>query len=350
MSDTPQGPDWWQASDDKWYPPPRPEMPGQVTTVPLQQPPAGPPIAPPGGPPIGPPPGAPPSGGFTPGGPPSPYAGMPPAGQPPAQQNKTPLYVAIGVVVAAALVGLIVVLTSGDDEPTAPPPDPPTTQAPPTSAGTEPPDTTDSSDEPPPSGDGTVEVVESGFSNFTAGVEGNEKTGSYGFIVENTGDEIATDVQISVSAFAADGTALASVSHTVYVLRPGEKLGIGDEFYGENFPAEIAELQVDVGEPSDYGAEEVPEEGTLTAEGITTTSDEYGLETTFTARSTYAEQVDSPMAYAIYRDASGKIIGGSYDYLDFIPPNGSVAASVQSYELIPNVGSTEIYIDSGYWY
>jgi hypothetical protein len=31
MSDTPQGPGWWQASDDKWYPPPRPTMPGEET-------------------------------------------------------------------------------------------------------------------------------------------------------------------------------------------------------------------------------------------------------------------------------------------------------------------------------
>ena len=30
MSDAPQGPDWWQASDDKWYPPPRPQMPGDA--------------------------------------------------------------------------------------------------------------------------------------------------------------------------------------------------------------------------------------------------------------------------------------------------------------------------------
>jgi hypothetical protein len=29
MSDAPQGPDWWQASDDRWYPPPRPDVPTQ---------------------------------------------------------------------------------------------------------------------------------------------------------------------------------------------------------------------------------------------------------------------------------------------------------------------------------
>ncbi len=59
MSDTSQGPGWWQASDGKWYPP-------------EQAPGAGPAGPPPGGPPGGPPPGygAPPAYGAPAGGPP----------------------------------------------------------------------------------------------------------------------------------------------------------------------------------------------------------------------------------------------------------------------------------------
>src|SRR2546423_15608265 len=41
MSDQPQGPGWWQASDDKWYPPPAPAQeppplwqPGVASAVP----------------------------------------------------------------------------------------------------------------------------------------------------------------------------------------------------------------------------------------------------------------------------------------------------------------------------
>jgi hypothetical protein len=369
MSDTPQGPDWWQASDDKWYPPPRPEMPGDADATAVSPsgpvPPAGPVPGPPTGPPTGPPsggfppaggfpPGAPPSGGFPPGAP-GPYGGMPPGAQQPGQQNRTPLYIAIGVVVAAALVGLIVVLTGGDDDPDTDPTastnttesGPPTTTVGPDDPA-DPPATESDPDEP--AGNGDVEVVEQGFSNFMGGFDQDERSASYGFIVENTSDELATDISISVSAFAADGTALASASHTVYVLRPGEKMGVGDEFYGENFAAEVAELQVQVSEPSDYGLEDVPDEGALTAEGITTSADEYGVTTTFTAKSTYAQQIDSPYVYAIYRDAAGEIIGGSYDFLDFIAANGSTAGEVSSYENIPNIASTEVYLDPGYFY
>ena len=201
-----------------------------------------------------------------------------------------------------------------------------------------------------PSGSGDVAVVDEGFSNFMGGYDQDERSASYGFIVENSGDETATDISISVSAFDASGTALASASHTVYVLRPGEQMGIGDEFFGENFATEVADIQIQVSEPSDYGLEDVPDEGALTAEGITTTADEYGVRTTFTAQSTYAQQIDNPYVYAIYRDAGGNIIGGSYGFLDFIAANGSTAGEVTSYENIPNIASTEIYLDPGYFY
>src|SRR5918998_4520686 len=374
MSDTPQGPDWWQASDDKWYPPPRPEMPGDADATAVspsgQVPPVGPPAGPPTGPPTGPPsvgyppvggfpPGAPPSGGSPPAAAPSPYGGMPPGVQPPGQQNKTPLYIAIGVVVAAALIGLIVVLAGGDDddEPTASTatsePASPTTEAGP--GGTEAPtETTEPSGGGGGGGESTgaseIAIVDEGFSNFMGGYDQDERTASYGFIVENTGDETATDINISVSAFDANGTALASASHTVYVLRPGEQMGIGAEFFGENFASEVADVQIQVSEPSDYALEDVPDEGTLTAEGINTTADESGVSTTFTAKSTYAEQIDSPYVYAIYRDAGGNIIGGSYGFLDFIAGNGTTAGEGTSYENIPNIASTEVYLDPGTFY
>jgi len=250
-------------------------------------------------------------------------------------------------VAAVALVALVVLVTGGgdDDEPSTSPTtqSAPTTEADPGSGPVSPPTT----DDGPSSGSSTVEVVESGFSNFMGGFDQDEKSASYGFIVENTGDETATDVTINVSAFDANGGALASASHTVYVLRPGQKMGLGDEFYGENFPSDVARIDVQVSEPSEF-ATEVPDEGELSAEGITTSADDYGVSTNFTVVSTFAQQIDSPYAYAVYRDGSGTIIGGSYDILDFVPANGSIAGQVNSYELIPNIATTEIYVDTGW--
>jgi hypothetical protein len=378
MSDTPQGPDWWQASDDKWYPPPRPDVPGVADTAVAAPamaapgaPPLGPPVGPPTGPPTGPPGGgyapsggvpsggyappggvpsggyAPPSGGFAPAGPPSPYGGMPPAGPAPGTQNRTPLFVAIGVVVAIALVALVVMLTGGDEpsEPTTSP----STEQPEQTGG---PGTTTASPETTaaePSGEATVAVVESGFSNFMGGFDQDERSVAYGFIVENSGGDVATDITISVSAYDAAGTAVASGSHTIHVLRPGQKLGLGDEFFGDTFAADVDRIDVQVSEPSGLGSEDVPTAGELTAEGITTTADDYSVTTKFTAKSSYAEQLDYPSAYAIYRNAEGAIIGGSTGTVDFIPASGSVAAEVRSWEAIPNIATTEIFLDPGWF-
>jgi hypothetical protein len=302
----------------------------------------------PAGPPSGGFPAGPPSGGFPPGAAPSPYGGMPP-GAPPQGQNKTPLYIAIGVVVAAALVGLIVVLTNDDDggETTSP-----TTEQTATTGNTgntsEPGGTTDTTDDAP-SGAAEIEVVETGFQNIMGGWDRDEKTATYGFIIENTGDELATDISINVSVYDADGTALASDSQSIYVLRPGEQMGIGDEFYGENFASDVDRIDVQVSEPSDYSRDDVPDEGSVTADGITTSTDDYGVTTKFTVTSTYDQQLDSPYGYAIYRNADGDIIGGSGRYLDFIPANGSVAAEVSSYEVVPNIATTEVFIDPGWF-
>jgi hypothetical protein len=295
------------------------------------------------------PPAGPPSPyrGVPPAAPPSPYGGVPPAGPPPGTPNRTPLFVAIGVVVAIAMVALVVVLTSGDDEPSEPTTSPSTEQpeqtgGPGTTAS---PDTTAAE----PSGDATVAVVESGFSNFMGGFDQDERSVAYGFIVENSGGDIATDITISVSAYDAAGTAVASGSHTIYVLRPGQKMGVGDEFFGDTFAADVDRIDVQVSEPSGLGSEDVPTEGELTAEGITTTADDYSVTTKFTAKSTYAEQLDYPSAYAVYRNAEGAIIGGSTGTVDFIPASGSVAAEVRSWEAIPNIATTEIFLDPGWF-
>jgi hypothetical protein len=331
-----------------------------VGAGPVGGPPLGPPVGPPsGGFPPGPPSGGfpvpgPPSGGFPPGGAPSPYPGMPPAGPgSPGGENQTPLFIAIGVVVAAAVIGLIFVLSSGDDE-DDPTPSTNTTEQP------NPPATDPVTTEPSggggggggnePTGSTTVEVVDSGFSNFMGGFDQDERSVTYGFIVENTGDEIATDISISISAYDADGTALASDSKTIYVLRPGEQMGLGDEFFGDTFSTEVDSIDVQVSEPSNYSVDDVPDEGTLTAEGITTTADDYSVTTKFTATSTYGQQLDYPSAYAIYRNTAGDIIGGSSGSLDFVAANGSTAGEVSSWDLIPDVATTEVYLDPGGFY
>ena len=102
MSDVPQGPGWWQASDGKYYPPeqfPSSEPPPEAPPV---APPSTPPTQPPGGPP---PPGAvagaPPAPGAMAGGPPPPGAAPAP---PPSSSSSS------GCLKALLIVGGILVV------------------------------------------------------------------------------------------------------------------------------------------------------------------------------------------------------------------------------------------------
>lgn len=370
MSDTPQGPGWWQASDDKWYPPPRPQMPGDETapatvvaptaTQPFGAPtsggfPAGPPtavsgpgFAPPGAPGTFGGPGAPGGPPSLPGGPPSPY-GVPPVAPPPGGQNRTPLFVVLGVLVAAALVGVILMLTSsGDDEPSTGTTTP-TTAAPATTAApgeTTAPPTTEAGGGTGGQTAGDIAVVESGFSVYTDQLSEEERV-SYGFTIQNNGDQVATSVPVTIAFLDDGGTVVGTADQNIGVLLPGQKMGLGDEPY--DVATGAATMQVTVGEPSSW---EAPDNyGEITVAGISTTVDDYGAPTSnFTATSTYSEQIDSPYAYAIYRNANGDIVGGSYGFLNFVPANGDTAGEVTSYSSIPDIDGTktEVYVDPGY--
>ncbi len=119
MSDEPQGPGWWYATDGRWYPPemhpdhrPDPEPP------PPEPPPVVAPVVPPGWsptgaavPPSGPPPTAAPTGGWTD----APAAGVPPSlgvprAAPPPRGRSTGRVVAIVLAIVLSILGVLVLL------------------------------------------------------------------------------------------------------------------------------------------------------------------------------------------------------------------------------------------------
>lgn len=361
MSDTPQGPGWWQASDDKWYPPPRPAMPGEAPTAPTAPPTAvapGPYGAPgavvPPGPPVGPPTG-PPSGGFPagpptsmPGGPmpgaPSPYGGMPPAMPGGSGANRTPLFVILGVLATAAVVALFFLMSDGgDDDPASP-----TTSQTPTTDGPDDPTTTSGPDEP--TGDGPVQLVDSGFSNFTD--SSDEPTAAYGFVVHNTSDDILQSVEIQVVAYAANDKVITTKDFSIGTIRPDEKLGMGNELWGENLQGGLERIEVQISNNPDSVVDpaEIPD-GAFEIGEVTTTADDYNMTTTFHATWTYAAELNIyPSAYALFRDAEGKIVGGSYG--SAAPEEGATEADVEltTYDVIPDVETTEVYLEPGWVY
>jgi hypothetical protein len=357
MSDAPQGPDWWQASDDKWYPPPRPQMPGDA---PVAAPAFAPPGAPPSGPPTGPPSGYLPSGGYPPTGPPSgpgfppgpggpgapgPYSSGPYGGPAPQSPNRTPLFIGLGVVVAIAVIGLIVALSGGDDEPSETGNRPQVTVTEPEVTTLDPTETTDGGSSGTASS-GTTEIeglamVDNGFS---VAEDDSIVEGSYGIIIENQGDELVTNFSVEVAIYDLNDTVVGTNSHMVAKLAPGERLGIGYDI-SDDVSNGIDRLEV--GFEEGYG-DSVPE-GAFSVSDVATTTDEYGTETTFVVASSYTVDLDSPYAYVIYRDAAGKIIGGTYGIVDMVPAGGRANGTLTSYDPVPNVATAEVWVDQGYF-
>ncbi|HKH03680.1 MAG TPA: FxLYD domain-containing protein [Acidimicrobiales bacterium] len=367
MSDAPQGPGWWQASDDKWYPPPRPAMPGEDETAmaAASAPPAG--VAPPAGPsgpsagyPSGPgygaPPGVPSGPGYGPGVGPPMGAGAygAPGGPPPGGgQNRTPLIVALVVVAVLAVVGIGIVATSGGDDDEN---DPiarrniDTTAAP--TDDTEDTATDETVTDTTESQSGSqgaiedIEVTDSGVTNFPDEFDGTNRA-SYAYVLTNNGDEPVANMEVTVTLVDTEGTVLSSDTDSIYLLQPGQSLGLGDTTYDEI--AEVDSIEVQPAIPS-Y-ASEAEQLGEVTVEGINTTADSSGyLTTTFTATSSYEVQLDSPWGYVVYRNADGGIVGGTYSVIDIVQPGGSTSGEVATYTAIPNVdpAQTEVYVDPGY--
>ncbi len=270
----------------------------------------------------------------------------PPSAPPgtPRTLNRTPLLVALGLLLAATAVGLILALLAGDDgkaaepfpgtrvpAPMSEPDDGPTTT-------TEAPGTTGTTTRPRQAVDG-LEVVDRGFSTYE-GVDG--PAGSYGLILENTSGKPVTHSTVRVVVHDTNDAVVASYDHDVAMVSPGGRLGLGSEV-GDPLAHGIGRLEVLT---VAGGGGPVPQ-GALTASDVSTSSDEFGVYTTFVVSSSYDVELARPHAYVVYRNAAGKIVGGANGVIDPIPPRGRATAAVTAFAVVPDVARVDVDVDPG---
>jgi hypothetical protein len=260
------------------------------------------------------------------------------------------LFIALGALAAVALIGLILVISSGggdDDEPhrrrpvpttpSTPTTDAPTTEADdPTATGSDP--ATDG-----PTVQGTTDVsqlalVDQGFSVSDDG-------GSYGIVIANNGTETVTNFEVQVAVYDPSNTVVTTDTHLVAKLGPAEQLGIGYDILTDDAANGVGRLEVEFEEG--YG-DTVPD-GAFSISEVATSTDEFSTETTFVVTSTYAQDLDSPYAYVIYRDSAGKIIGGTYGFVDMIPANGRASGTLTSFDPVDGVATSEVDVDAGFF-
>jgi hypothetical protein len=266
-----------------------------------------------------------------------------PPGPAPRKVNRALVIGAAGLLLTAVAIGVFVARFGNDDGDAEPSP---TTDAPPAvsepdggttatreSNGT----TTTTARTVPVQG---LAVVDSGFSTYE-GFDG--PAGSYGLILENRTDRPISHLAVQVVVYDRNDVVVGSYDHAVAVVNPGARLGLGAEI-SDPLPNGIGRLDIRTegreGEPVPGGA--------FTVADVSTSSDEFGVYTTFVVSSSYAVELRLTPAYAVYRDAAGRIVGGASGLVDLIPPRGRANGEVTAFAVVPNVTRADVYVDPGF--
>lgn len=224
------------------------------------------------------------------------------------------------------------------------------------------------SDEAPDGGE--VRVVEQGLSVFPGPAQPgtgytpeavaagqDHDVVSWGVVVENTSDWVATYTDIAVDLVDPGGAVTLRDrpgAETVVVLLPGERYGTGHTgMLTEG--GEPADLEVEIG-PSEWVTADARgvEFAEITARGIETSNDErLRFVTAFAMESSYS--TSRPVwATAVFRNADGEIIGGTsrandtYGYdPDRTAAPGRSSGEITISRTVPTVDDTqsEVYLD-----
>ena len=268
-----------------------------------------------------------------------------PPGPPRGRRLPTPLLIAVGLLLVAATIGVAVALFAGDDgeaDQSSGTDAPPAVSEPgddPSSTGAPDGTTTTNTTAPAEPIDGLA-VVESGFSDYQ-GFDG--PAGSYGLVLENTTGEPITFFTVQVVVYDTNDTVVGTYHHDVAVVNPGTRLGLGAEI-GDPVPDGIGRLDI----RAEKGEGGPAPRGAFTVADVSTSSDEFGVYTTFVVSSSFDTELELPHAYTVYRNPAGRIVGGANGLIDVIPPRGRVTGEVTAFDVVPNVARADVYVDAGF--
>lgn len=185
-----------------------------------------------------------------------------------------------------------------------------------------------------------LEVVEYGFTQLDGGEYGSPGV-TYGVVLANSGNAIASGAQAQISFKDSSGVVVDTREEYLDAVLPGSSVALGDFVYDADgvetmtvqvLPGTTEELE---GEPANF-----------TVSDVSTREQEYGgFKTTATVASPFTRDLQDLRAVAIYRDAAGDVVGGAYTFLGFVPAGGQAAVSIDDIaEGLSAPSSTEVYI------
>ncbi len=160
-----------------------------------------------------------------------------------------------------------------------------------------------------------MKLVASGF--------GQDKTSvGVGFVVQNPESaKLLENTQFQIALYDASDTVLKTSSGYIDVALPGQTLGVGRNLsVAEGQKVAKADVQIKAGRVSD---KQFPP--AFTTDKAFLQPGTYSNRVSGVVKSTASQDVQKVEIDAVLYDDAGKIIGGGYDYIDFIPANSQAA-------------------------
>lgn len=163
---------------------------------------------------------------------------------------------------------------------------------------------------------------------------------SYAVIVTNEGTAIATNAQVQISFEDEAGGVVDSEEDYLTAVLPGSSVALGGDVIDA---AGVKKMTVQVLPGDTESVEGEPANFEITK--IKTKAEEYtGVKTTASVKSPFVKDLKDVKAVAVYRNAQGKIIGGDFTFINFIPAGGNAAISIDSFSQKTVPAKTEVYV------
>lgn len=185
-----------------------------------------------------------------------------------------------------------------------------------------------------------LSVEDYGFTQLTGG-EYSEPGITYAVVFSNAGNAIATDAQFQIAFEGAEGEILDSEEGYLTAVLPGASVAHAGYVYDVE-GAEKMTVQLMPGDAEELDGEAANFEVTK----IASTPQEFGgIKTTATVESPFTKDLEDLETVAVYRDASGDIVGGAFTYLNFVPAGGTAAVTIDGMDWEGDVpAETEVFV------
>jgi hypothetical protein len=193
-----------------------------------------------------------------------------------------------------------------------------------------------------------VRIVDQGWF-----VRDEARQGSYGFVIENTSDEVLGPFVVKVTGYDRAGAVVSGLSdwkHIVGTMQPKQRIGIADQLHSMGQADDgISRLDFVVSEVTDDPLEttSVPDtipDGQVVVGNIKGFPGEFQSRVSFEAASTYTTALEAD-AYVVFRDSGDRIVGGATSFID-LKPNGTVSGDFEfdSRSVSDDIATIEVYV------